>query len=140
MTEHWAKVLDPVDNKSVLGLIGMKHSIADTLERRGGHRIIGRAEMATAQWWATATDMTLTDMTISSFTIQRARHRYGDGVFVFGIQLEALSEEPGFMFLPSAEYIRRSMRPKGDPVAMGISFEVGTPRDRSAAVWEEVGS
>lgn len=58
------------------------------------------------------------DVTVRQYTISKAYYPMEDAVMVFGITPDDLALEPGFAFLPNADYLLAKLQPKPEPVVV----------------------
>lgn len=64
---------------------------------------------------------------LHQFHIVKASYIAENAVFIIGITPDEIITEPGFAFLPSAEYIRAMLAPKPEPIAAEPKPELPGP-------------
>lgn len=102
----WFKLVEP--DGFHLGILMVPEQIAHGIETRGRWRCAQRADWMPAGAWTIGDGMTAPmDVTVSFIDFVPADHLMRDAIMVFGISLSGLNKEPGFAFIPSAEYMFR---------------------------------
>ena len=77
-----------------LGILIVPLQVALNIEDKGRWRVAKRAEL-------------MPDVNVSFMDFIAADHIMRDAIMIFGITVSDINKEPGFAFIPSAEYMQR---------------------------------
>lgn len=101
----WFKLVEP--DGFYLGILMVPEQVASEIERRDGpFRYPRRPPMSMYTMWRDKLEPSaMMDMQI--IDLVPAPYPMTDAIMVFGISLSDLNKEPGFAFIPSADYLNR---------------------------------
>lgn len=105
----WFKLVEP--DGFHLGILMVPPGVAGNIETHGRCRCPQRADWMPAWAWTIGAGGMTAPMgvTVSFIDFVPADHLMRDAIMVFGISLSGLNKEPGFAFIPSAEYMFRGL-------------------------------